>query len=661
MRIDNETAPSRLELDPRARLRHYVSAFRRRWYLVLVPCLLGAMLGWFTTPGTPEPGKVGATTTVPRSTFYEATHILIREDASPTSSNSSSGSSVSVNLPQAAFLVNTGEVPAKVAEKLLIPVEQVESHMIGLPRDQVSSIEVKAVGEDPTQVTAMADAAAEELMTQLKAQAEMANAARRDAIVAQLDDLDRQIADLNAKIAANPPDRPQLEAQQRSLSNQYSTVYEQFSDLANAPKPTSGLVSLQKARATPVSDSEYRETLRMIREGPEYVTGVAPTTVPPTEQEEAVAKKTKPAGPGTRSILGGMVGLALGVGMVLLLDRFDARLRRREDVETASGLTVISEIPRLSRKEQRSTDIHTLVSPRSRAAEAYRVVRGATLYALSQMTPSTYANGSEHPAAVLMVTSASPGEGKTVTVSNLAAVFAESGLDVLVINCDFRRPRIHRYLLEDHPHDPPAVADVTAPRPTRIERVHLITGVGEGSPDVNPADVIAVQQQLIDTHRNRYQVILLDTAPFLATNDASELLPRVDLVTVVVRSGKTTAESAHRTAEVLARFDAPMLGIVFNGSEQTQGAQYYYYGYGETSGAEVPGPPPAPPVPPATAPSAAASPSTAPDRSTVPHTPPVSNGASMTPPPLPTSINGSAVIETVGSAPPPERAPDRSN
>jgi len=654
MRIDNEIAPSTLELDPRARLRHYVGAFRRRWYLVVVPCVLGAMLGWFTTPAPPTPARTGATTTVPRSTFYEATHILIREDASPTSSNSDSGNAISVNLPQAAFLVNTGEVPAKVSEKLGIPVDLVESHMVGLPRDQVSSIEVKAVGEDAAQVTAMADTAAAELMNQLKAQSEAAAAARRDSIVAQLDELDRQIAELNAQIAANPPDRPQLEAQQRSLSNQYSMVFEQFSDLANAPKPSSGLISLQAARATPISDSDYRDTLRIIREGPEYVTGVAPTTVAPTEEEETVAKKTKPAGPGTRSVLGGMVGLALGVGLVLLLDRFDARLRRREDVETATGLTVVSEIPRLKRKEQHGTDVHTLVSPRSRTAEAYRVVRGATLYALSQMAPSTYANGSENPAAVLMITSASPGEGKTVTVANLAAVFAESGLDVLVVNCDFRRPRIHRYLLEDHPHDPPPVADVTAPRPTRIERVQLITGVGEGSPDVNPADVIAVQQHVIDANRNRFDVILLDTAPFLATNDASELLPRVDLVAVVVRSGKTTAESAHRTAEVLGRFNAPMLGVVFNGSEQSQGAQYYYYGYGEPSRDEAPGTPTPTPQP-------AAPPEPAATLTTVRDGAPVTNGATPTPPPLPSSLGGSPVIETMGTLAPPDPGPDRSN
>lgn len=574
MRIDTETPAGGLELDPRVRLRHYVGAFRRRWWMVLVPCVLGATLGWFTAPKPPPPPKAGAPVTVPKSTHYEATHILIRE-------NESGSSGSSVNLPQTAYLVNTGEVPVKVAEKLGLPVDEVESRLLGLPRDQVSSIEVKAVGEDPAQTVAMADTAAAELLAQLKAQADAAAATARDKIVAALDQLDVQLKDLNAKIALNPPDRTQLEAQQRSLSNQYSMVFEQFTSLANTPAPTAGLVSLEGAKPKQISEAAYKEVLKTIRDGAAYVTGTPTTTPPVVEEVDDATAET--VGPGTRAQLGGGVGLALGIGLVLLLDRFDGRLRRREDVEAASGLTVVAEIPRLGRKANRAGEIQVFTQPRSHSAEAYRVVRGAIVYALSQRVPRGLVNGTKNPAAVLMVTSADPGEGKTQTVANLAAVFAEGGLNVLVINCDFRRPRIHRHLLEDTPMAP-ETDDVLAPRATKIPGVHLVTGIGEGSSETNPLEVVALQQHVIDTQRGNYHVILLDTAPFLATNDASELLSRTDLVTVVVRSGRTTAEAAHRIAEVLERFAAPILGIVFNGSEEARGAQYYYYRYG------VPGP-----------------------------------------------------------------------
>lgn len=572
MRIDSDAEAGHFELDPRARLRHYVGLFKRQWHLMLVPMVLGAALGWFTAPAPPSKATKSAPVTVPKSSFYEATHVLLREDA--MASGKSSDNSNPVNLPQAAYLVNTGEVPIRVAQQLGLSADDVESRLLGMPRDQVSAIEVSAVGTDAAQVVAMADAAAKSLLDVLKTQAEQAAAARRDSIIAQLDDLNGQLDQLNAQIALNPPDRTQLEAQQRSISNQYSLVFQQFTDLANQPPATAGLVSLENAKAKSISDSDYRERLRTIREGASYVTGNSPPAmVAPTEVEEIKAPG-KPVGPGTRAWLGGLVGLAMGLALVLLLDRFDARLRRREDVEAASGLTVLAAIPRKSRKAKRSTDIVVRESPRSHAAEAYRVVRGAAVFALSQMTPTTHSDGT----AVLMVTSAEAGEGKTTTVANLAAVFAEGGLYVLVINCDFRRPRVHRYLLEDP--DENEGYDPMLPRATKLERVHLVTGVGEGSGETSPLEVVALQQKVIAEQRGKYHVILLDTAPFLATNDASGLLPQTDLALLVVRSGRTTRESAHRCAEVLQRFSAPVLGVVFNGSDEDRGAQYYdYYGY----------------------------------------------------------------------------------
>lgn len=598
MRVDADAVPTGIELDPRARLRHYVGAFRRRWFLVAVPLLLGAMLGWFTAP-QPESSKGGKATptTVAPSPYYKATHVLIQDNQTGSDGNSSSQP---VNLAQTAYLVSTGEIPARVAQALGLSPDDVESRLVAVPRSEVSSIEIQAVGDDPAQAVQIADTAAADLLATLKSQNETTAAAQRDAILAQIDQISQELSTLNAKIAANPPDRTELEAQQRSLSNQYSVVFQQLTDLANSPPPSAGLSTLSKAKARAITANEYRTVLQTIRDGAVFGTTTTTTTAP--EELEKVKSPGKPAGAGTRAVVGGVAGLMLGVGLVLLLDRFDGRLRRREDVEAATGVVVVAEIPPLPRKEARSTHLQAFESPRSRSAEAYRVVRGAAVYALSSMSPPAQVNGTPHPAAVLMVTSAQPGEGKTVTASNLATVFAEGGLRVLVVNCDFRRPRIHKYLLEEDPPTtavahPPVFSGGSAPtngtapkpdpgqaRPTRIPGVDLITGIGEHDPDVNPLEVLALQNRIIEARRGDYDVIILDTAPFLTTNDASELLRHTDLVLVVVRSGKTTAEAAHRLAEVLQRFSAPVLGVVFNASDEYRGAQYYYYGYTEPPG-----------------------------------------------------------------------------
>ena len=120
-----------------------------------------------------------------------------------------------------------------------------------------------------------------------------------------------------------------------------------------------------------------------------------------------------------------------------------------------------------------------------------------------------------------MITSASPGEGKTTTTANLAAVFAEAGSSVLVVNCDFRRPTIHRYFgVEDEPR---------RVHETGIGGVKIVTNV-LSDPRSNPAQVVAAQRQVVAAARGRFDVILLDTAPLLTANDAVELVSSADML-----------------------------------------------------------------------------------------------------------------------------------
>jgi capsular exopolysaccharide synthesis family protein len=572
LRVDNATVGASPfdSVETVNRFKGYLAALRRRWFLVAIPMVLGAALGWLSTPEAPTvPGVPGASI-VAGPTYYRAAHVLIDEGQ-----GSDSGASNPVNLPQAAYLVNTGEVPKRVADKLGLSIDEVATSVIGLPRAQVSSVEVQAVGKDKDEVVKMADTAAAELLTVLQAKAKSDADAERDRIIAQIDKLDGQISALNSQIAANPPNVDQLEAQQRSLTNQYSLVYEQFSQLADRPAPTAGLTSLEGAKPVKITKAEYERTKDTIREGADYVTGATPTTTAPSDRGDSLAPSPG-AGAATRAAFGGVVGLGLGVGFVLLLDRFDSRLRRRTDVETVTGLAVLAEIPPLTRHQQNDREVIAHTQHRSRAAEAYRVIRGAMLFDLSARDQTKRSDG----ATVVMVTSSNPAEGKTTTVANLAAVLAEGGFKVLVINCDFRRPQVHRYLLADPDQNEASaeiarVGSVTVTN-TIIDRVRLVSGLGENDPDANPLDVLALQRKVIEATRSSFDMILLDTAPLLTTNDASELLSETDQVLLVVRAGKTKVEAARRVTEVLTRFNAPVLGVVMNDSTEAQTAQYYY-------------------------------------------------------------------------------------
>ena len=152
----------------------------------------------------------------------------------------------------------------------------------------------------------------------------------------------------------------------------------------------------------------------------------------------------------------------------------------------------------------------------SRAAEAYRAIRTSLLFQQTSLTITeqdsinglTHGNGRDYIAdgpfldpvfepeqqerLVIMVTSAAPREGKTNTSANLAAVFAEAGASVLIINCDFRRPTIHRLLNVD---DIPRTVQSTS-----IPGVKIVTNVLE-DPNANPSQVVAAQRQVIAAAR----------------------------------------------------------------------------------------------------------------------------------------------------------------
>ena len=179
-----------------------------------------------------------------------------------------------------------------------------------------------------------------------------------------------------------------------------------------------------------------------------------------------------------------------------------------------------------------------------------------------------------HDPIVIMVTSAAPKEGKTTSSANLAAVFAEAGADVLVVNCDFRRPMIHQYL---------GVADqARRVHNSVIPHVKVVTNVVTET-DPNPARVVAAQRQLVEAAKQQFDVVLLDTAPLLSANDAVELVGETDLVLMVARADISTSPSARRAMEILGRVDAPVAGVLLVGASEASNEYYGYYYYDQRS------------------------------------------------------------------------------
>ena len=155
---------------------------------------------------------------------------------------------------------------------------------------------------------------------------------------------------------------------------------------------------------------------------------------------------------------------------------------------------------------------------------------------------------------------------------------------MLVLDCDFRRPRLHQVL---GTRETPGLADVLEDAhqfrsdtevmcETSVEGVRLVPA---GTPTANPARLFNRARTLIEASRRQADIVLVDTPPYLVANDAAELIPWADAVLITVKSRRTRRGPTERMIENLDRQQAPVVGIVLVGSDDASSgySPYYYY------------------------------------------------------------------------------------
>jgi len=557
----------------------YFRVLRRHWALLLVFVVVGAGIGAASTVLSSSGGGSGS-----KAVYYKATNTLLFKADSGGSTYPSSFN----NLEQIALLATTGPVPDAVSQQLksALTAQQVAERLTTLTGASSGTIAITAVGRQPDETAALANTVADQLVAHLKASdLDTYNQAKADA--------EKQLATIQGKIDATkgqlaavpPPANADLLGQQlTALEDQYAQEYGNYQQVTGKDPPASPLTTLQKAQAVQIDSSEYDTRLAQGRLGQNnlQVGGSAPVAAASSTSGSPI-QGTLP-----RGLFGAFFGLLIGIGVVMLREHLDRRVRSREDAEHAYRWPVLADVPLLPVRQQREHEIIAHTKPMSPVAEAYRAVRSSVLFQLAAAeradpgTPgdtngaatarATTGDGLFEPAEtqsiVLMVTSASPGEGKTTSSANLAAVCAQAGSRVLVINCDFRRPMIHEYFeLEDLPRRVQA---------TSVAGVNIVTNVVRDE-DPNPAQVVATLRQVIVAARDKFDIIILDTAPVLSANDAIDLVADVDVVLVVAHIDVTKTPAAQRAGESLRRVEAPVVGLVLLGSSESENSYYAYY------------------------------------------------------------------------------------
>ncbi|MDW3217895.1 MAG: division plane positioning ATPase MipZ [Acidimicrobiales bacterium] len=544
-----------------------IRTIRRRWRPLVLLAVVGASLG----AASAAVAEDAAPAPVP-TVYYDACHTLLVD-----SSLSRIHEVVDPNLAQTAQRVTQGDIPAQTAETLGVDAGTLQTQVRVAVRNDIQSLTVCTVNPTPAGAEAGADAFAASLIAFLEDGADTMHAERIERAAGELEIATACFTSAQAAIdaalaAGGDYDSTTSLRIDRQVCN--SDLQRATSDLTSyelAGPPRVPLETLETGSAVEISESQYNAQLRRGAAGANVEMGIgdsigtAGTTAPASTGGMEI-----PDGPVPRAGVGALLGAAIGFGFVVFTERLDSRLRSKSDVEATLDLPVLAEIPPLVRRDRKSTRIVSLEEPRSRTAESFRALRSALDYA--DRIDHDHGRAGDG-AQVVLVTSAGPSEGKTTTVANLATVLAEGDRRVLAVNCDFRRPRLHRYL--------GGTSNPQRLNVTDVPGVQLVTQVTDNDGDATPSDVVGAQRRLVERARERFDVILLDTAPILTTNDAAELLGVADHVVLVVNASETKAESAARASELLERRGLAPLGVALVGARDVPNASDYYYSDGD--------------------------------------------------------------------------------
>jgi Mrp family chromosome partitioning ATPase len=543
-------------------LRHYVTVLRRRWRWVAAGVLLGMVGGLLSTFVGSKPASIG--------TFYKATNTIVTSDSS------------NINFEQVAFLLQSSEVQNRISADQNIPTQYVQGLLSARPKPEVSAIEVTAIATDADVAVNLADAGAKILIDSTSSESKAQYERELESINSKLSELRAERLDLEAQINRGVGDVDLLRAELDSIINQYRITYEQFQAVTATGSPaTANFVVYQPATPIRINPKGFKARYDANINARGSSGALFSATATKSESVETDLNVTNAASRFSRTLIGGLVGLVLGLASAFIIEVWDDRIRRRDNVEMVTGIPVVAEIPQLTRSEREANSIAVLDAPRSRSAERFRTIRTSILFVLEAAGLAT--GDDDGPAVsrtpVILVTSPSPGEGKTTSTSNVSSIFAAGGSRTLVIDCDYRKPSIAKYLLPI-----PDLENPDLPQRTRVDNLFFIPA--PKSAGAAPAETIAVLLGLIDRWRDEFDIVFLDTPPMLTTNDATDLLSAADHVLLVIRSGQTRTVAAERVAALLSRFSAPVLGTILNGCSVADMDAYYgyYYYYGASRG-----------------------------------------------------------------------------
>lgn len=526
----------------------YLGILRRRWFVVVGTMLLVV--------------AVVAAIDFSKTPVYQASSQLLLQ---PKQSESIFSPAQAVSDPTRAV-----QNELKIINSLAVRTAVREAY------GEAISISAASGGEDDVIILSATDTDPEEAARKVNVYAETYQTERFNAIVedlaqskavlqqqiddfqAEIDAINKPLAELDARLAATPSTDPAYQDLTEQRSRLEGEIQAQRSDMEEQL-------------------SDYQQRLQVLQLSERLTTtgGVQilnPATVPGSPISPNIARDL---------IQAALIGFFLGVGLAFLLEQVDDSVRTTGDLERAAkGLPILGLIPHDDGwKDKNNPRVTTQAAPMSATAEAYRGLRTTLQYLALH-----------RPMGVVQITSANAHEGKTSTMANLAIAFAEAGMPVAVVGCDLRRPRAHSFLQVDGSVGLTSVllGEATMEQALQQSPVHPnIRVLPSGPRPPNPSELLSLDRtaNLIRSLLDHHAIVFLDCPPVLPVTDSLVLSRCVDATLFIAKAENTSKREVKRSIERLNQVSSPLIGTILNGvdAEGAYGSLYEYYGYAPDS------------------------------------------------------------------------------
>ena len=550
--------------------RDYLSLLRRNLPVLLLLPLLAATVAYFVTNSE-------------QKLYSTSSEVLLRPNDPNERLGSSSGifydisasSSVRYLTAQASIAMGPAVRQAVSATLVTISAGEVGGSLGVTTSSDANILIVSAVSADPERAALIANAAS-------AAYIENRRAASVEGLQRAIDDLDLNLAALNDEIIrlSSKVSSPATDAVLGTARTQFQTLTEKRQGLAID-------ANLKKGEAEQIS-----------------VAGIPSVPISPK--------------PLRTSVLALFATLMFVVGLILLKDRLDVRLRDRNEAENLTGLTTLAELPLDKTLVKSGVGVSAIDDSQGLIAESVRSLRVSLRFlALDQ------------PFKSILITSAVPGDGKSTLAINLAASYAEAGARTLLVSADLRRPQVEKLartstkaglvetltalafqsehdrksgILPRHPtrqrktDELPAAVPVApsplAPPSPRIEIVGLCEHevdnlwiLPAGQPVASPVEILGspVMKDFFQLAGESFDMIIVDSPPVIPVSDSLVLSQFVDGVVFVTSVRKTPRQLLERGVQMLSSSSTRVLGLVVNRTPTEGGYYGGYRGYAETT------------------------------------------------------------------------------